>query len=128
MDEWNTEVLNAIELPKPPLISITKVETVEEDDVLTEYDSDNYYSETTSAPGRLVIKKDSASPTNCDRDIGGFRIEYKAGYGTLTSDVPAGIRLGMMMWTTVVYETRVIEDTPPPEALKQFERFRVIRA
>lgn len=124
MDEWNA---GEIELPKSPLISITKVETVDEDDIATEYDSANYYAETVSTPGRLVIRKNSTWPTNTERDVAGFRIEYKAGYGALATDVPSGIRLGLMMWATIVYETRVIGEAPPLETMKQLQRFRVMR-
>lgn len=112
MDFWPSD---KIELPQPPLISITSVSTLDEDDVATTYSSDNYYAITESTPGLLVIKNDVDWPTNDDRIHGGYQVIYKAGYGTGSDDVPQTIRLGIMMWATYVYETRLMGSVPPKE-------------
>jgi hypothetical protein len=84
MDYWPGE---AIELPRPPLISITSVSTLSEADVATTYSSSNYYIITEAIPGKLLLKIGVTAPTNTARDYGGFQIIYKAGYGTSATDV-----------------------------------------
>ena len=114
MDYWPQKV---IDLPKPPLLSITKVATLDEDDTETEYDSDNYYAVTTSTPGRLVIKQGSTAPTNTARDNTGFLVRYKAGYGVNPDNVPAAIKEGIKVWAAIIQATRTIDPkNPPPEA------------
>jgi uncharacterized phiE125 gp8 family phage protein len=122
LNQW---VNREIELPRPPLISITSVKTLDEDDTETTYSSSKYYTITESIPGKLVIKRDYALPTNSEREIGGFQINYKAGYGTSASDVPKAIRQAMILWATVVYETRELHDVPPPEAKALLGLYRV---
>lgn len=112
MDFWPGEV---IELPQPPLISITQVATLDEDDTETVYSSSNYFAVTESEPGLLVINNDASFPTNDDRTKGGFEIQYKAGYGTGSDDVPQTIRIGIMAWVTYLYENRLMGSEPPPE-------------
>ena len=69
MDYWPGKV---IELPMPPLISVIKVATLDEDDAETIYDSVNYYVVTEAIPGKLVLKKSIAEPVDTSRDYGGF--------------------------------------------------------
>ena len=129
IDEWN---FNEIELPMPPLISVTNVVTVDEDDIETIYDSTNYYVITESIPGRIIIKKDSTPPTNTERYSGGYRITYQAGYG-IAESVPKQIRLAMLQWSTMVYENRsmtandIVQNEPPPEVKKILHSYRVMR-
>lgn len=121
MDYWPDVIVC---LPQPPLISITKVATLDEDDTETEYSSANYFAITEGWPGKLVLKKDVISPTNTDRDYGGFLIRFKAGYGG-ADDVPELIKLGLMAWTSIVQATRVLDaKNPPPEARIYFDTFR----
>ena len=123
MDFWPGET---IDLPRPPLISITAVEILDEDDTATEYSSSNYYIITESIPGQLVLKRDVTYPTNSDRDHQGYQIRFKAGYGTSASDVPSAIRQGLKMWTTDIYENRVVRPDPPPEAMPLLHLYKVL--
>lgn len=123
MDWWpETKFLR---LPRPPLISITSVVTVDEDDVETTYLNTKYYVDTVSEPGRLIIKQDTTAPENTDRDYAGFKIVYKAGYGTTTSSVPSMIRDGIKLWAAYAYENRIIPDTPPQEAAKLLKPYKL---
>lgn len=112
MDWWPGEV---IKLPRPPLISITQVVTLDEDDAETSYASSNYYAITEAEPGLLCLKQGVTWPENTDRDHGGYEIQYKAGYGTGSQDVPELIRQGILMWATQYYENRILTPDPPPE-------------
>ena len=114
MDYWPGEI---VELPRPPLISITKVATLDEDETETEYDSDYYYTVTAAVPGRIVLKSDSSFPTNEERNYSGFLIRYKAGYGDTGVDVPEPIKNGIKVWASIIQATRTIDSkNPPPEA------------
>jgi len=124
MDFWPGEVIC---LPRSPLISITAVETLDEDDTATTYSSDNYYVVTESIPGELIIKRGVSQPYNSSRDYKGYQIRFKAGYGSNRTDVPAGIREGLKLWTTDIYENRVVRSEPPEEAKQVLQLFRVIQ-
>lgn len=124
MDYWPGVV---VELPMPPLISITKIATLDEDDTETAYDSDNYYVVTEAIPGKLILKKSVVAPINTARDYGGFLIQYKAGYGTDGDDVPRPIREGIMLWAASIQATKVIDPkNPPPEARSKLDLFRTV--
>ena len=121
MDFWPGQV---IELPRPPLISITGVYTVDEDDAETEYDSDNYYLNLTAIPGQLIIKRDSTPPVNTARDFGRFIIRSVHGYGTASTDVPPLFIEGIKLWAAALYADRTIDTkNPPPDARKMFDLF-----
>ena len=123
MDCWPGVVVS---LPCPPLISVMKIATLGEDDVETEYSSDNYYVITQGFPGKIVLKKSVIAPQNTDRYYGGFLIEFKAGYGKLASNVPAAICNGIKFWAAIIYATRVIDPkNPPPEARTFLDLYRL---
>lgn len=115
-----------IELPRPPLVSVTEVRTVAEDDTTTTYDSDNYYVRTNPDPGQLVIKFGRTPPINTDRFHGGYEIEFIAGYGEDVEDVPQAIRTGMTMWVADIYENRVPISEPPGIVKTIMAPYRVI--
>ena len=126
MDYWPDAV---VLLPRPPLISVTKICTLDEDDTETEYSSDNYYIITEGQPGKVILKKDVIAPTNTDRNYGGFLVEFKAGYGADASDVPGLIKNGLKAWTAIVQATRVLDSkNPPPEAKIFFDIYRPMTA
>jgi len=125
MDFWPGEI---IDLPRPPLISITSVATLDEDDTATAYSSSNYYTITQSIPGKLVLKQSVTWPSNTSRSYCGFKIIYKAGYGIGSTQVPQPIREGIKVWASEMYEGRTIdEDKPPPRVLPLLSSYRVPR-
>jgi uncharacterized phiE125 gp8 family phage protein len=130
MDEWNS---NEIEIPMPPLVSITNIVTVDEDEVETIYNSDNYYVITESIPGRVIIRSESTPPSNTERYYGGYRITYQAGYGT-AENIPKEIKMAMLQWSTMIYEHRsmtdnemIMNEPPPQEVRKILKSYRVMR-
>jgi uncharacterized phiE125 gp8 family phage protein len=122
-DFWDVEM---IELARPPLLSISKVFTLDEDDTETTYSSTNYYTITEAIPGKIVIKQGATLPTNTTRDVAGFGIEYLAGYGSQASDVPELIRTCLMEWGTMVYENRAECTKVPIEIQSKLHLYRVI--
>lgn len=123
MDIWPG---NKIELPMPPLLDVFEIRTLDEDDVVTVYSTDNYQFRANIEPGQVFIRRGYAAPTNTEREFGGFEIEFVAGYGDLVTDVPESIRIGIMHWATYIYENRTIGKEPPPEAKAWLDSFRII--
>jgi uncharacterized phiE125 gp8 family phage protein len=118
MDFWPGWV---IPLPMPSLISVTSVATIDEDDTATTYSSDNYYVDTLAEPGKLILKQGVTSPSNTARSYGGYKIIYKAGYGDDAEDVPRAIRDALLIWCTIIYETRTFMEQPPSEVISMLE-------
>ena len=123
LNEWPT---SPIDLPRPPLVSITEVRTIGEDLSESVYSSDNYYVRTNPEPGQLIIKFDKTDPQNDDRYFGGYEIEYVAGYGSSADDVPEAIKLGIIEWVKDIYENRVPISEPPPFSANLFTFYRII--
>lgn len=123
MDYWYNI---SMEMPRAPLISITSVSTLDESDVETLYSSSNYYTDTISEPGKLIIKNSVTPPYNTTRFQGGYKIVYKAGYGSTASYVPTQIKEGMKMWAAAVYDNRVPSDEPPPMAKILLDPYRIV--
>lgn len=123
MDFWPGYV---VELPRAPLMSITKVVTVDEDDVETEFNSSNYYADVINEPGRLIIKNGSSVPLNSNRYYGGYRIVFIAGYGG-QSDIPEALKTGLKLWVMDGYENRVISNDPPPQARGYINDYLMVR-
>jgi uncharacterized phiE125 gp8 family phage protein len=114
-----------MELPFPPLISVDKIATLDADGNELEVDSDDYYIVTDTMPGMVVL--DRSLPVS-SRDYAGNIIEYTAGYGEEAADVPNGIKQALLLWTTIMYENRVINPSePPPEVMPMLFRFKVMR-
>jgi uncharacterized phiE125 gp8 family phage protein len=123
MDYWPGMV---IKLPRPKLISVTEIRTVDESGTETTYSSDNYYAQTIPEPGQVVIKQGYSFPINEDRDYGGYEIEFVAGYGA-ASVVPSNIKEAMKIWATVLYETRVPIADPPDMAKTLMNSEKILR-
>ncbi len=121
-DVWDKKVIS---LPKPPLVSISSVVTLDEDGTETTYAATNYYVVTESIPGELVIKQSSSLPTNTVRDRGGFKITYIAGYGATANLVPRQIRQAILQLVTLRYEKRIADEEIPPEVVKGIQHMRV---
>jgi uncharacterized phiE125 gp8 family phage protein len=115
----------AIELPRPPLISITKVETVDEDGIATLYAASNYYAVTDATPGKIALRIGATPPTNYDRDVAGYRVTYLAGYGSLATYVPELLRLAVKQWAVVIYEERAMTPEPPPNIKVLLDLYKV---
>jgi hypothetical protein len=114
-----------VELPSPPLISVTSVEKIDENDVATTYASTNYFVVTEAIPGYIMLKRGATPPINSDRYHGGIRITFTAGYGAVSSDVPQQILDAMKMWAAALYESRAIITEPPPQARPLLDLYKV---
>lgn len=96
MDDW--PLGRVLELPRPPLQSVTSVQYLLEDGVTTEtLDSDLYVVDTSTILGRLVLKPDAEWPDDALNAAGAITIEYIAGYGDTPADVPASVRQSIQL-------------------------------
>lgn len=127
-----------VPLPRPPLVAVTAVRTLYEDDSIQQnWPLDQYYW-LTGDDARFVIRKGSVPPINTERYRGGFEIQYTAGYGavgdsvaTQQAAVPAPIKMGVMLWATSLYASRGVGrgsmGEPPPEARPLLDPYKLIR-
>ena len=97
---------NFIELPKPPLTSVTEVrytDTGEAEQTLTA--STDYTVDTTSTPGRICLIKNKSWPSVSSDAAHPIQITYVAGYAS-ANEVPSAITHAIMLFCGHYYENR----------------------
>lgn len=95
-----------IELPRPPLVSVTSVKYFDAADVEYTLAAADYYVDVRTTPGRIVLKSTASWPGVALREVNGVIIRYVAGYGEQGEDVPAEMRAAMKLWLGELYEVR----------------------
>ncbi len=106
LDRW--PACDAIELPHPPLQSVTSVKYTDSNGVETTWSAANYVVDTDSVPGRIVLGFNVAWPLFVLQPTGGIRIRYVAGW-TSAANVPQALKQAMLLLVGHWYENR--EDT-----------------
>lgn len=96
---------NYLELPKPPLVSVSSIKYFDEDDTENTWATSNYHVDAESAPARIVLKDGGAWPTSL-RKVNGIQVNYVSGYGDSRSNVPETIRVAIMQTALNMYEHR----------------------
>lgn len=94
-----------ITLRRAPLISVEYLKTYDDADVATTFSASNYYVDTASNPGRLVLRSSASWPT-FDRVANPIEVEYRAGFGSTPAEVPEDIKQAVLMVTAALYEHR----------------------
>jgi uncharacterized phiE125 gp8 family phage protein len=125
LDWWPEKGI--VVLPRPPLIEVVSIKTLTEGGAKTTYSKDSYYTRADIVPGRIVIKNGATPPINTDRTHGGYEIVYDAGYGDKVTDVPQGIRTGLIEWVLFAYENRVVDREPPENAMPLLGHYQLRR-
>jgi uncharacterized phiE125 gp8 family phage protein len=92
-----------IEIPKPPLQSITHLKTFDTGNAEATFDSANYFVDTQSTPGRLALNHGVTWPSTALRPVNGIQIRFDAGFGSAT-DVPQPIKQAILMLAAHWYE------------------------
>lgn len=103
-----------LELPKPPLQSVIHIKTYDDADQATTYAVANYFVDSASDPGRIVLRDGAATPAPT-RAANGLEVQIVAGYGDDPGNVPEQLRQGILMLTAHLYENRA---DVPDEAVK----------
>lgn len=114
-----------IDLPRPPFISITSFKILYEDGTFDSITSSSYYTHLGELESKIVIYEDVGLPVSSDRGKGGYEIIYKAGYGDEASDVPNGIKEGIKLIATEIYEGRATLTEVPEKAKALLLPYRI---
>ena len=85
-----------IELPNPPLQSVTSLKYIDMAGDQQTFSSGSYSVDTDSEPGRIILNYDASWPLIRSQKQA-IEITYVAGYGDDDSDMPAGIRNAMLL-------------------------------
>ena len=115
-----------VKLPRPPLISITSISTIDEEDNETTYSTDNYFARIDIEPGQAVIKNGSSPPINANRYYGGFKIIHVNGYGDEAADVPQDLKQGLIEWVLFALENRLVNREPPENAIPTLKKYQML--
>jgi len=95
-----------IEIPKPPLQSITSLIYTDSDGTANTFSSDDYSVDSVSEMGRLVLGYNKSWPTATLTPQNPIKITFTVGYGVATTDVPELIRQGILVYCADMYEVR----------------------
>tara|TARA_X000001388_G_C2206457_1_gene113300 strand:+ start:183 stop:845 length:663 start_codon:yes stop_codon:yes gene_type:complete len=95
---------NYIDLPRPPVASVTSIHTFDDDDNSTLYATANYYVNSAREPARIVLRTGSTWPTAL-RVANAIKVVYEAGYGSAGA-VPNPIKQAMLQLVAHMYEQR----------------------
>lgn len=109
-DAFPTNPNRFIDLPKAPLISITKIEYFDTTGTKVTWALANYQVDANTEPGRVMPVKDGTWPEADLATLGAVIVTFKAGYETTASppvaNVPELIKLGVRTLVAEMYERR----------------------
>ena len=100
---------DAIELPMPPLLSVTSVVHYSTSGAASTVTSTVYGTDTSAQPGRVVLQYNQSWPTDEVRPFNGVRVEYVAGYGTASQAatvIPEGAKQAILLVVGDLYKDR----------------------
>lgn len=95
---------NYIKISLPPLQSVT-VKYYDVNDTEATFSSDDYFVDTKSEPGWVVLNTGCSWPSTTLRPANGVCVEFVAGYG-VASDVPKKVKQAMLLLIGALYEQR----------------------
>lgn len=102
LDEWKEDELL---LPKPPLVSVSQIKVYAENGTSSVFPSSGYFVDIAGTPGRIVLTQSSVPPLPA-RIANGIEIQFTAGYGAASSNIPPLLRQGMKQIIAHLYEHR----------------------
>jgi hypothetical protein len=100
---------NFLEIPLPPLQSVTKISTYSSDNTETTFSSSNYYLDLHGSPGRIILNDSAVWPSSL-RKHNAVYVKFVCGYGDAGTDVPQDILIGLQMYLSYLYEHRGDQD------------------
>jgi uncharacterized phiE125 gp8 family phage protein len=95
---------NYLEIPLPPLQSVTTLKYKDSAGVLQTWDAANYIVDTINEPGRICLANSISWPTTYD-EAQAVQIRFVCGYGN-ASAVPQNIKHAILLKLTGLYENR----------------------
>lgn len=103
LDAWPAS--NAIKLRLPPLQSVSSIVHYDDADVATTFAASNYYVDTVSEPGRVVLRSAASWPNATLREANGICVTFVAGWAAAAS-VPATLKQAVQLVVGYWYENR----------------------
>lgn len=100
MDAWPE--VNYIELPKPPLQSVSAVVVVTDDPIPTV----TYFTDTVSKRGKIILTAGTSWPSVTLSPMNPIQIEFICGYGSLAENIPPRIIQAILIGVADLYENR----------------------
>lgn len=103
-------------LPRPALISIDSIKYYDTANTEATFDAVNYFVDTSSEIGRLMLGYQKQWPTVILRPINGVLIRFTAGYGADAGAVPDSVKDALYMYCSWRYDNRTGESGSIPKA------------
>ena len=100
-------------LPLPPLLAVNSITYYDKDDNPDTVPATDYFVDTHSEPGRVLLRADKRWPLTPLRRTNAVEVEFHAGYGATEADVPQNVRDALLLYTTYRYYTRDDSMEPP---------------
>lgn len=104
LDKWPNG--NVINLPRPPLQSVTSIVYYDTDDTEAAFAAANYHVDTDSEPGRIILNDGQSWASSDLRTAHAIRVRFVAGYGDSATDVPQDILHGLYLLIAHWFEHR----------------------
>lgn len=104
LDRWPDDG-GFVSLPRPPLVSVSSIRVFDDSDSAVVWPVEAYFVDSARQPGRVVVRTGASLPIP-GRAANGICIEYVAGYGTDSDDVPEMLRTAIRQLVTHWYEHR----------------------
>lgn len=102
LDAWP----DYIKVPLPPLQSVTSIKYYDTSNTESTFSASNYYVDTNSTPGRIVLGYGKTWPSTTLRSANGICVEFVCGYGATPSTVPQSFIQAMLLLIGHWYENR----------------------
>jgi len=109
LDGWPAN--DEITIPLPPLQSITSIKYYDTANVEAIFAAENYFVDTKSEPGRVVLACNKSWSSTTLRPLNGICIEFVAGYGAAASAVPQTVKMAISLKTKMLHDYLTPEDT-----------------
>ena len=93
------------ELPRPPASAVATIKYLDVNGDQQTLDSSVYTTDFLSEPARIVLASNQSWPTT-DDTINAVEVNYTAGYGSATSDVPGPLKHAIKFLGAHWYENR----------------------
>lgn len=120
-----------IELAASPVVSVESVKYYDDADTESTWASSNYYVDTARDIGRIILRDSGTFPSDL-RAANGLEINFTAGYGSSSTDVPEPIRVAILQYMTFLYEhrgdfERFPAPTPPAVLRGLLQPYKIMR-
>lgn len=120
LDGW--PACGAVELPRPPLQSVSSVTYTDNNGADTVWDASNYSFDDYAFVGKLVKKRYASWPAASLAEVNGVKIQFVTGYGLTADKVPQRIRQAITTLATHWFDHGRCDPPPAVYALLDLDR------